>query len=61
MKNRDIGLESALVGDAIRRLPKDKVWFSIHLWFEGVILEGNATSSNGEKITYDAVMEQWFS
>jgi hypothetical protein len=44
MENRNVALESAMIGDAVNKLPKEFVWSSIRIWFEGEVLQGTAST-----------------
>jgi len=44
MKNRNVALESAMIGDAVNKLPKEFKWSSVSIWFEGEILHGTAST-----------------
>lgn len=58
MENRNVGLESAMIGDAVNKLPKDVVWSSIRIWFEGEVLQG-AASTMDKKSTVTLKDGEW--
>lgn len=33
-----------MIGDAVNKLPKEFVWSSIRIWFEGEVLQGTAST-----------------
>jgi hypothetical protein len=54
MENRNVALESAMIGDTVNKLPKDIVWSSIRIWFEGEVLRGTASTIDRQKsVTFE--------
>lgn len=42
LENRDIGLQSGKITDALKKLPKDRIWGSVRMTFMEDILVGQA-------------------